>query len=81
MFGRKWDIKKLELSYHCILGKQYRVEFESDMHSRSLKYVHFDLWGPTMVEINGIYLYFLTMIDDFSIRVWIHVLKHKSEIF
>lgn len=45
MFGRKWDIKKLELSYHCILGKQHRVEFESDMHdsSKSLKYVHFDL--------------------------------------
>ena len=38
----KEKLDKLEFCEHCILGKQHRVKFGSDMHSssRPFEYVH-----------------------------------------
>ncbi|KAF5775409.1 putative RNA-directed DNA polymerase [Helianthus annuus] len=68
---------------NCIMGKQKRVKFMKGKHNTRgiLDYVHSDLWGPARVESLGGARYFMTVIDDFSRRVWVFILKHKSEAF
>lgn len=46
-----------------------------------LDLVHVDLRGPVSVRSLGGGLYFLTIVDDFTRYVWVHVLKKKSEVF
>ena len=46
-----------------------------------LEYMHPDVWGPAPVESLGGARYFVTFIDDFSRKVWVFFLKHKSEVF
>lgn len=45
------------------------------------EYAHSDLWGPSRVMTHGGGSYFLTIIDDFSRKVWIHILKNKNDTF
>ncbi|KAH9716240.1 hypothetical protein KPL71_021389 [Citrus sinensis] len=67
----------------CVLGKSTRTSFKSSVHTtRSiLDYIHSDLWGPAQVVSLGGARYFLSIIDDFSRRVWIYVLKSKEQVF
>ncbi|GJV40323.1 retrotransposon protein, putative, ty1-copia subclass [Tanacetum coccineum] len=44
-------------------------------------YVHADLWGPSQVESMSGCRYFLSIVDDYSMRVWVHFLRHKNEAF
>ena len=76
-------LNKLEFCDQCVLGKSHRIRFSSGMHvsSRPFEYIHSDLWGPSKVKTLGGGSYFLTMIDDYSRRVWIYILKNKSEAF
>ena len=46
-----------------------------------LDYIHADVWGPIDVMSKGGAYYFLTFVDDFSKKVWVHYLAHKSEVF
>ncbi|KAJ0859324.1 putative RNA-directed DNA polymerase [Helianthus annuus] len=46
-----------------------------------LDYVHSDLWGPARVASKGGTNYILTIIDDFSRKVWSFFLKHKRDVF
>ena len=39
------------------------------------------MWGPTPVRSKGGAEYFLTFIDDYSRKVWVYFLRHKSEVF
>ena len=75
----KDKLDKLEFCEHCILGKQHRVKFGSGIHhsSRPFEYVHSDLWGPSKTLTHGGGSYFLSIIDDYSRRVWVFVLKNK----
>ena len=43
--------------------------------------VHTNLCGPMQTESIGGSFYFLMFIDDFSRKIWIYFLKHKSETF
>ncbi|KAH9743535.1 hypothetical protein KPL70_003339 [Citrus sinensis] len=38
-----------------------------------------DLWGPAQIPSLGGNRYFMTMIDDYSRRVWVYVLKSKDQ--
>ena len=66
-----------------MFGKQTRVRFSSGIHSTKgiLDYIHSDLWGPSSAPSHGGAHYMLTFIDDFSRKVWVYFLKHKSEAF
>ncbi|KAJ0860808.1 putative RNA-directed DNA polymerase [Helianthus annuus] len=79
------DLKNCDISFCecCVLGKQKRVKFSKGKHSSKgvLDYVHSDLWGPARTETLGGGRYFLSIIDDYSRRVWVYVLKHKSDTF
>ncbi|GJS07465.1 retrovirus-related pol polyprotein from transposon TNT 1-94 [Tanacetum coccineum] len=44
-------------------------------------YVHADLLGPFRVESMSGCQYFLSFVDDYSRRVWVHFLRHKNETF
>ena len=74
---------KLDFCEHCVFGKQTRVRFSSGIHSTKgiLDYIHSDLWGPSSAPSHGGAHYMLTCIDDFSRKVWVYILKHKSEAF
>ncbi|WVZ14807.1 hypothetical protein V8G54_012373 [Vigna mungo] len=76
-------LQKLDFCDHCVLGKSHRIPFGKGKHSteRPFEYVHADLWGPARTLTHGGVAYFLSIIDDFSRRVWIYVLKNKSETF
>ncbi|KAK1609790.1 hypothetical protein QYE76_033463 [Lolium multiflorum] len=77
------DFGKLEFCEHCIFGKHKRVKFNASVHTTKgiLDYVHADVWGPSRRTSNGGANYMLTIIDDYSRKVWPYFLKHKSDVF
>ncbi|KAL0537750.1 hypothetical protein IC582_026735 [Cucumis melo] len=83
--GLLGGVKNVELPFceHCIMGKSTRVKFGKGKHTTKgiLDYVHSDLWGPTKEVSMGGSRYFISIIDDFSRKVWIYPLKQKDEAF
>jgi hypothetical protein len=67
----------------CVFGKHKRVKFNTSVHTTEgmLDYVHADLWGPSQKHSLGGCHYMLTIIDDYSRRVFPYFLKHKYEAF
>ncbi|KAF3634914.1 putative vacuolar-processing enzyme-like [Capsicum annuum] len=59
-----------------------RVRFTKGIHSikGTLDYIHFDLWGPYRVLSRGGANYILTIIDDYSRKVWVFFLKQKNDV-
>jgi transposase InsO family protein len=76
-------INKLQFCEHCVFGKHKRVKFNTSTHTTKgiLDYVHSDLWGASRKTSVGGARYMLTIIDDYSRKVWPYFLKHKSEAF
>ncbi|GJT87968.1 retrovirus-related pol polyprotein from transposon TNT 1-94 [Tanacetum coccineum] len=74
---------KLEFCENCVLGKSTRVSFGRGQHTTDgvIDYVHADLWGPSRVESMSGCRYFLSIVDDYSRRVWVHFFRHKNEAF
>jgi len=81
VFGQG-KIKPLKFYEHCVLGKAKRQKFPTNTHSSdaTLDYVHAYLWGSSRIESHGGARYFLSLVDDFSIKVWVYFLKHKNEV-
>ncbi|KAH9706402.1 hypothetical protein KPL70_012195 [Citrus sinensis] len=73
---------KLNFCEHCVVGKKTRVKFGTVNHDTReiLEYVHSDVWGPTKTASIGGSHYFVTFIDDFSIRVWVYTIRAKDEV-
>ncbi|GKF62785.1 retrovirus-related pol polyprotein from transposon TNT 1-94 [Tanacetum coccineum] len=80
LFGKK-SLGKLEFCENCVLEKSHRVSFSVERHTTQgvIDYVHSDLWGPSQVESLGGKRYFLSIIDDYSKRVWVYILRFKHE--
>ena len=66
-----------------MFGKHIRVRFSSGIHTTKgiLDYIHSDLWDPSSGPSHGGAHYTLTLIDDFSRKVWVYFMRHKSEAF
>ncbi|CAM8998933.1 unnamed protein product [Rhodiola kirilowii] len=66
----------------CVLGKKTAHAFgKSKMTvNEKLEYVHSDLWGPAQVATAGGRNYFVSFVDHYSRRVWIYLLKSKTEV-
>ncbi|KAH9764272.1 hypothetical protein KPL70_001465 [Citrus sinensis] len=75
-------VTSLEFCEKCVFGKATRLKFSSGRKEtkQTLDYIHSDLWGPSQVPSLGGARYFVSFIDDYSRKVWIYVLKHKSEV-
>ena len=82
LLGKK-SLDALEFCEHCIYGKAKRLKFAvAEHHSKgTLDYIHSDLWGPAYVFSHSGARYFLSIIDDFSRKVWVFILKSKDEVF
>ena len=65
------------------MGKATRLKFTRSTHTTTgiLNYIHADLWGPSRHPTQGGGRYFLSLIDDFSRKVWVYILKTKEEAF
>lgn len=74
-------INSLEFCENCIFGKADRAKFPKGVHiSKCIsEYVHSDLWGPAQVPSLSRGRYFVTLIDDYSRKVWLDVLKSKNQ--
>ena len=72
---------ELKFCSTCILGKQHREKFPKGAHlvKACLDYIHADLWGPAKEATFGGNRYFLSIIDDFSRKVWVYLLKSKDQ--
>jgi hypothetical protein len=77
------NLSKLEFCEHRISGKHKRVKFNASAHTTKgiFEYVHTDLWGPSRKKSLGDASYVLTIIDDYSRKVWPYFLEHKYEDF
>ncbi|TXG53987.1 hypothetical protein EZV62_019243 [Acer yangbiense] len=77
------QVNKIEFCENYILGKQHRLSFSTAQHTskQTLEYIHSDLWGPAKVPTHRGNHYFLSLIDDFSRKVWIYLLKFKDQAF
>jgi len=50
--------------------------------TKKLEYVHSDLWGaPSVPFLLGKCQYFMSVIDDYTRKVWVYFLKTKDEAF
>ena len=67
----------------CILGKAKKLPYATGRHSSTapFMYVHSDLWGPAQTESMGGGKYFISLIDDYSRKVWVYILKENSRAF
>lgn len=67
----------------CILAKSKKLPYPKGNHAStaSLDYAHSDLWGPAPVNSMGGERYYMSIIDDYSRKTWLYVLKEKSEAF
>ncbi|GKB35221.1 retrotransposon protein, putative, ty1-copia subclass [Tanacetum coccineum] len=82
LFGKK-SLGKLDFCTNYVLGKSHRVSFSVGRHTTQgvIDYVHSDLWGLSQVESLGGKRYFLSIVDDYSKRVWIYIFRFKHEAF
>lgn len=80
LFGKD-NITSLDFCENCVLGKQHRVNFTKGTHlaTNCLEYLHADLWGPEKIKSHGGNSYFLSIVDDYSRKVWVYLLKTKDE--
>ena len=73
----------MQFCEHCIFGKHKRVKFNASVHTTkgTLDYVQDDVWGPSRKPSYGGACYMLTIIDDYSRKVWPYFLKNKDDTF
>ena len=80
----KKEVHTLDFCEVCVLGKAHKLSFPNAKHvtTEILGYVHSDLWGSMSNEESlSDCKYFLTLIDDFSKKVWIRFLRSKDEVY
>jgi len=74
---------KLDFCKHCLYGKQSKQKFKAGKHTSKgiLDYIHSDVWGLAPTILYGGSSYLLSFLDDFSRKVWVYMLKRKSDVF
>ena len=76
--------KKLQEMEFCetfVYGKTCKVKFGIGVQRTkgTLDYIDLDLWGPSRTQSLSGARYFMTLVDDYSRKLWIFILKHKSD--
>jgi hypothetical protein len=79
----KDKVSKVDFCEHCTLGKHHRLKFKIGTHNSKeiLEYIHADVWGPENTATHGGSSYFLSIVDDYSRKVWVFLLKNKNDAF
>ena len=63
----------------CAVGKQHRASLHLESTNRILELIHVDLAGPMEVPSLGDSRYYMLLVDDFSRKLWVYFLTHKSD--
>ena len=74
----------MDFCEHCVYGKQKRVRFlrvRKEKKNERLELVHTDVWGPAHVSSLGGSHYYVTFIDDATIKTWAYCIRQKSDVF
>jgi hypothetical protein len=74
----------LEFCEHRVYGKQKKVIFlkvGKEKKREKLEHVHIDVWGPIQVLSLGVSNYYVTFIDDATIRTQVYCIQKKSNVF
>jgi transposase InsO family protein len=73
----------LNLCKYCVFGKQCRQKFKTRGHISKgvLDYIHSDVWGQSPIVYFGGSSYYVTFIDDYSIKDWVYLLKKRFDVF
>ena len=68
-------MEKLKFCEHCVHGKACRAKFNArqQITKGTLAYVHADIWGPTKTPSHSRARYFLSIVDDYSRKLWIYI--------
>ena len=72
-----------EVCEECVQAKQHRNSFSRDAGSKTkaiLEVVYSDVCGPIQVESIGGNRYFVSFVDDFSRKLWVYLIKKKSDV-
>ena len=66
----------------CFQSKQTREVFSESSNKVLVSFdlIHINLWGPYRVSSSCGAVYFCTIVHDFSMSVWIHLLLEKNEV-
>ena len=74
----------MEFCENCVYGKQKRVRFlrvGKQKKSEKLELFHIDVWGPAQVQSLGGSHYYVTFIDDATIKTWVYCIRQKIDVF
>lgn len=77
------NVKQTVSCQVCPRAKLHRQPFPLSMNKALKKFevLHVDLWGPYKCHTYSGFQYFLTVVDDCSRAMWVHLLSHKSNAF
>ena len=75
--------EKINICEACIKGKHNRKCFPTSetRTTRVLEIIHSDVCGPMSNTSHGGAKYFVSFIDDFSRKIFVYLLKQKSDVF
>ena len=65
----------------CKQTKKPFKKFIPIKSTQKLEIIYSDVCGPIQVESLGGNRYFVTLIDDFTRKTWIYIIKRKSDVF
>lgn len=68
----------------CLMGKQVRKAFPGQTSfnsTQALELIHGDICGPIEPATPAGNRYFLLLVDDFSRKMWVYMMKAKGEAF
>lgn len=70
----------LKVCEECIMGKSTKLPYKTSHFRASscLEYLYCDLWGPARVNTLGGSKYFMSILDNHSIKLWVFLLKAKT---
>ncbi|CAN1797377.1 Retrovirus-related Pol polyprotein from transposon TNT 1-94 [Linum perenne] len=73
--------KPLQHCSICHFAKQRRLSFplSTSCASAIFELVHVDIWGPNSIPSYDGFLYFRTIVDDYSRVTWVMMMKSKTE--
>lgn len=63
------------------MGKSHKLSFNQSktVYNKPLKLIESDLWGPSPVDSDYGFKYYISFVDAYSRNTWIYFLKIKSE--
>ena len=61
----------------------HKLHFSSSetIYTQPLQLIHFDLWGPSLLQSSSGYYYYIHFVDAYSRFTWMYLLRYKSDAF